>query len=48
MIDHDYLFERVLETMDYEYTPANIHTINIHPVHGTTSIFDINNYYKEI
>ena len=48
MTDHDYLFERVLETMAYDYTHANICTINIHPAHGTTPIFDINNYSKEI
>ena len=34
--------------MAYDYTPANIRTINIHPVHGTTAIFDINNYSTEI
>ena len=48
MIDHDYLFKRVLETIPYDYTPANIRAINSHLVHGTTPIFDINSYSKEI
>ena len=34
--------------MAYDYTPANIYTINIHPLHGTTPIFNINNYSKDI
>ena len=48
MTEYDHLFQRVLETVSYDYTPANIRTINIHPTHGTTPIFDINNYSKEI
>ena len=48
MTDHDYLFERVFEIMAYDYTPISIRTINIHLVYGTTPIFDINNYSKDI
>ena len=48
MIDHDYLFEYFLATIAYDYTPSKIRTVIIHPVHGITPIFGINNYSKEI
>ena len=48
MVDLEYLFEYVIEKMAYDCIPDNNRTTNIHRVHGTTFIFNVNTYSIEI